>query len=132
MNIFNKTLLAISLAVAIPLSTQAHWLGDLKNNILGKKKTLASSAVLGGALCIGSLKLVNWFYSSWPQKLSETEMLALHPHLNDAILTAAKIGFDSMTNTINTRKASAISLSLLLTLQLIYRAHSRNLFGENN
>jgi len=56
MNIFNKTLLALSLALAIPLSIQAHWLGDLKNTIIGKKKTIATSAVLGAALSYGALK----------------------------------------------------------------------------
>ena len=52
--IFNKTLLAISLAFAIPLSTQASWysnltnkahqFSNLANGILDHKKTIAASA----------------------------------------------------------------------------------------
>jgi len=142
MNIFNKTFLALSLALVIPLSTQAHWLSSLRNqapilrnltnSILNKKKTIAASIALSGALSYGSVKLVQWFYSTWPNPLSNEEMLALHPGLDAGILFAAAKGFKQMNQTILSAKTTAITASLALSIRLMCNAHKRNLFGENS
>ena len=130
MNIFNKTLLAISLAFAIPLSTQANWFGSLTNSILGKKKTLAAGAVLGGTLSYAAVKLVKKLTNLLPPRPTMEEMRKSMPDADESFLQRANEGFDKLDKAKKTTQRSAVVGALCLTAGLIYGAHKLNLFGE--
>lgn len=142
MNIFNKTLLAISLACAIALTSEAASTKDIAKEIYNKgkdiakvicdkKKTTASGLALGTGLSYAGSKAVDWFYSSWPKYMTKEEMLDRHFNLDDGILFAAERGFKNMRKEINMARTSAILLALYLTYHLISKAHEKNFFGEN-
>jgi len=113
MNIFNKTLLAISLAVAIPLSTQAHWFGSLTDTFIKKKKTIIACTALGCALSYANLKL----FEKLNNRISQGKKFVFE-------------GFDKLEKAKRRRKIVAIVSGLSITAGLMYIANRYNLFLE--
>ena len=134
MSIFNKTLLAISLAFAIPLSTQANWFGDLTNSILGKKKTIAAGVVLGGALSYFALKLVNRLHHDIPSVPRDTTLYDTFPDAGKSFMKDLIGGVNRnggrYPRAKKVNQKIAIVGALCIASGLIYKAHQRNLFGE--
>lgn len=112
MNIFNKTFLAISLAFAIPLTTHSNWFGDLANKIFDKKKTIATGAILGGALSYAAIEYIKQMHSS---------LIPFDP--------------EQYAESVDERKkyeySFAVMIALYIATYLTYKAHQNNLFGEN-
>lgn len=112
MNILNKTFYTITLTFAIPLSMQAHWLTDLKNSIFDKKKTIATGAILGGALSYAAIEYIKQMHSS---------LIPFDP--------------EQYAESVDERKkyeySFAVIIALYIATYLTYKAHQNNLFGEN-
>jgi len=132
MNIFNKTLLAISLAIAIPLSTQAHWLGNLAHSIYGKKRMLITGGALGFALSYAGSKLVNKLSPRMAHRPSLENMPSdmLNVEGVPEAVEVAQNGFDRLEQTKKKTHLAAQFGAFTLAVGLTYIAHRYNLFGE--
>lgn len=112
MNIFNKTFLAIALAIALPLSMKANWLIDLKNSVISKKKTITAGAILSAAFSYAAIL--------WVNKMTE-----------DELYLKGSENLDNLIKRYKRERVFALMIALWSAGYLTYKAHQNNLFGEN-
>lgn len=134
MNIFNKKFISISLALAIPVSAQAHWLGDATKAIFNKKKTIFTAIILGSTLMYAAQKLVDTLHKDIPtiphdptlyNNLADGSKAFLKDLIGDLNKAGGRYPRAKLIN-----QKIGIVVALGLTAGLTYLAHKKNLFGE--